>query len=161
MRISTVVSILSSITLTQGFSPLSTGRSSTQLCAGNEQSRSQFLQTLTGTVAATVFSPLIANAEEVVKLPSGTSYEVVQKGSGPQPIVGELAAIRFKAEVQQTGNKIDDIFDTPEPYYTRVGSGGLLKVGTYYRWRCYLLVIFIFYESFLNSFFLIVVPLGS
>ena len=24
-------------------------------------------------------------------------------------------------------NKIDDIFETPEPYYTRLGSGGLLK----------------------------------
>jgi hypothetical protein len=23
--------------------------------------------------------------------------------------------------------KIDDIFDTPEPYYTRVGSGAMLK----------------------------------
>ena len=28
----------------------------------------------------------------------------------------------------QTGNVIDDIFDKPEPYYTRVGSGGLIKV---------------------------------
>merc|ERR1739844_183442 len=69
-----------------------------------------------------------ANAEEgIVKLPSGTVYEVINSGEGPKPNVGELAAIRFRAEVKQTGNKIDDIFDTPEPYYTRVGSGGLLK----------------------------------
>ena len=39
--------------------------------------------------------------------------------------MGELVAIRFAA---YNGDlKIDDIFDTPEPYYTRLGSGGLLK----------------------------------
>jgi len=72
---------------------------------------------------------MIANADEgsTVKLPSGTVYEILKSGDGPSPTVGELAAIRFRAEVKQTGNKIDDIFDTPEPYYTRVGSGGLLK----------------------------------
>merc|ERR1712154_83102 len=72
-------------------------------------------------------SPLIANANDVVNLPSGTSYEIIKTGTGPKPTIGELAAIRFSAYVKQTGNKIDDIFDTPEPYYTRVGSGGLLK----------------------------------
>lgn len=41
--------------------------------------------------------------------------------------MGELAGIRFKAVVKENGNKIDDIFETPEPYYTRVGSGGLIK----------------------------------
>lgn len=74
-------------------------------------------------------NPMVAVAaeEQPVKLPSGTSYVVVKSGDGPQPSIGELAGIRFRAEVVQTGNKIDDIFDTPEPYYTRIGSGGLLK----------------------------------
>eukprot|EP00551_Chaetoceros_affinis_P003910 CAMPEP_0203638156 /NCGR_PEP_ID=MMETSP0088-20131115/4268_1 /ASSEMBLY_ACC=CAM_ASM_001087 /TAXON_ID=426623 /ORGANISM="Chaetoceros affinis, Strain CCMP159" /LENGTH=181 /DNA_ID=CAMNT_0050492735 /DNA_START=216 /DNA_END=761 /DNA_ORIENTATION=- len=106
---------------------------STSLSAISEQSRSSFLQTLTGTAAAAAFStltsPQIAFAEEgsSVTLPSGTTYDVIKTGEGPRPTIGELAAIRFRAEVKQTGNKIDDIFDTPEPYYTRVGSGGLLK----------------------------------
>ena len=55
------------------------------------------------------------------------TWEVVKSGKGPVPTVGELAGIRFKAVVKENGNKIDDIFDTPEPYYTRVGSGGLIK----------------------------------
>eukprot|EP00815_Leptocylindrus_aporus_P008640 CAMPEP_0116065254 /NCGR_PEP_ID=MMETSP0322-20121206/9638_1 /TAXON_ID=163516 /ORGANISM="Leptocylindrus danicus var. apora, Strain B651" /LENGTH=200 /DNA_ID=CAMNT_0003551503 /DNA_START=74 /DNA_END=676 /DNA_ORIENTATION=+ len=65
-----------------------------------------------------------AFADEI-KLESGVSYTVVNAGDGPKPDVGELAAIRFKATFGQT--VIDDIFNTPEPYYTRVGSGGLLK----------------------------------
>lgn len=63
-----------------------------------------------------------AFAEE---LPNGVSYTVKQKGSGPKPEKGELVAIRFAAFAG--ANKIDDLFDNPEPYYTRVGSGGLLK----------------------------------
>jgi peptidylprolyl isomerase len=65
--------------------------------------------------------------EEEIKLPSGTTYVIMKKGDGPEPKVGELAGIRFRALVLQSGQKIDDIFDSPEPYYTRVGSGGLLK----------------------------------
>lgn len=108
--------------------PTTFARSSTQLSA--EVSRDGFLKQMAGTAAAGTFSTLIpsaAFAEDVVQLPSGTSYVVTKSGDGPQPKVGEMAAIRFKASVVQTGNKIDDIFDTPEPYYTRVGSGGLLK----------------------------------
>lgn len=58
-------------------------------------------------------------------LPSGVTYEVVKSGNGPKPEIGELVAIRFAAYAGSI--KIDDIFDTPEPYYTRLGSGGLLK----------------------------------
>ena len=59
------------------------------------------------------------------KLPNGVSVSVKKSGKGPKPEIGELVAIRFAAYAGNT--KIDDIFDTPEPYYTRVGSGGLLK----------------------------------
>ncbi len=136
----TFIASLAILSTAQGFAPaMTTGaqqRSSSQLSAMNEQSRANFLQTLTGTAAAAAFSAVApvpaAYAEEgstsTVKLPSGTTYDVIKTGDGPRPTVGELAAIRFRAEVKQTGNKIDDIFDTPEPYYTRVGSGGLLKV---------------------------------
>jgi hypothetical protein len=105
-------------------------------------SRENFLQHTFGAAGivsiGSFLNPLVSYAEDgqQVTLPSGTSYVVVKSGDGPQPKIGELAGIRFRAEVLQTGNKIDDIFDTPEPYYTRVGSGGLLKVG------CLLLLLF-------------------
>ncbi len=103
-------------------------RSQTALSA--EVSRTNFFKQVAGAAAsiAIVNPSLPAFADDVITLPSGTTYTVVKSGEGPSPKVGELAGIRFKAEVKQTGNKIDDIFDTPEPYYTRVGSGGLLKV---------------------------------
>lgn len=76
---------------------------------------------MTNTVTA---APSVANAETTSE---GVTYEVIKKGDGPQPAIGELVAIRFAAYVAASGNKIDDIFDSPEPYYTRLGSGGLLK----------------------------------
>lgn len=92
-----------------------------------EVSRKSMLQTLVqggmATAAATLLVEQPAFAAE--KLQSGVTYEVVKSGSGIKPDVGELIAIRFAAFVD--GRKLDDIFDTPEPYYTRLGSGGLLK----------------------------------
>eukprot|EP00980_Cylindrotheca_fusiformis_P003674 scaffold818_cov136-Cylindrotheca_fusiformis.AAC.40 len=64
-------------------------------------------------------------SSEAETTPAGVTYEVIKSGNGPKPEVGELIAIRFQAFAGS--NKIDDIFDTPEPYYTRLGSGGLLK----------------------------------
>lgn len=66
-------------------------------------------------------------AENDVSLPSGVAYTKTKIGEGAKPKLGEMAAIRFKANVEGTSNMIDDIFDSPEPYYTRIGSGGLLK----------------------------------
>jgi len=62
-----------------------------------------------------------------VSLANGVTYKVVKKGKDAdlKPEIGDLVAIRFAAYAGD--NKIDDIFDTPEPYYTRLGSGGLLK----------------------------------
>lgn len=130
MRVFSAICLLGSITGANAFAPSLNLRTGSALSA--EVSRSNFLEQVAGTVAvASIFgvtSTLPAVAEDVVTLPSGVAYEVVKSGSGPAPAIGELAAIRFKAAVKG-GNKIDDIFDTPEPYYTRVGSGGLLKVG--------------------------------
>jgi FKBP-type peptidyl-prolyl cis-trans isomerase len=67
-------------------------------------------------------TPAAALAEE---LPNGVVYTIDKKGTGPAPDRGELAAIRFKASTED-GKVIDDIFETPEPYYTRVGLGGML-----------------------------------
>ncbi|KAL3913414.1 MAG: hypothetical protein SGARI_000669, partial [Bacillariaceae sp.] len=92
-------------------------------------SRKSVLETLVkggaATVAASLLSQQPAFAATTETLSTGVSYEVVKKGDGPKPEVGELVAIRFAAYFGD--RKIDDIFDTPEPYYTRLGSGGLLK----------------------------------
>lgn len=65
-----------------------------------------------------------AAASETVTLPNGVVYTILKQGTGPKPERGELVAIRFAA---YNGDiQIDNIFDTPEPYYTRLGSGGLI-----------------------------------
>jgi len=88
----------------------------------NVFSRKSFLSGVGGVVIGNLVVSPPANG---VDLPSGVTYDVVKSGDGPKPDVGELVAIRFAAYAGDT--KIDDIFDTPEPYYTRLGSGGLLQ----------------------------------
>jgi FKBP-type peptidyl-prolyl cis-trans isomerase len=90
--------------------------------ANGQFSRQDMLKTMGGVAAGWMLSTAPSNADT---LPGGVIYEVVKKGNGVFPDKGELVAIRFSA---QTGdNKFDDIFDSPEPYYTRLGSGGLIK----------------------------------
>ena len=110
--------------------------SNTQITTSSTSTRADFLQSVwtssaTAAAAAAVVigmgTPSQVNAavsSETVTLPNGVIYTVVKQGSGPKPEKGELVAIRFSAyngDVQ-----IDNIFDTPEPYYTRVGSGNLI-----------------------------------
>ena len=131
MRTTTALCILGSIASANAFT-VSAPVSRTHTALSADVSRNNFLKQVAGAAGAAtiggIVAPFSAFAEEVVTLPSGTSYVVVKSGDGPSPKIGELAGVRFKAEVKQSGNKIDDIFDTPEPYYTRVGSGGLIKV---------------------------------
>jgi peptidylprolyl isomerase len=87
--------------------------------------RKDFLYHAAALTAVGLFN-MPALAEEVTTLPNGVSYTVSKKGDGPVPMLGDLVALRFAAYCGD--NKIDDIFGTPEPYYTRIGSGGLLKV---------------------------------
>ena len=83
-------------------------------------------QAIWHSAAAGAFAVVVASSPaQAETLPNGVTYEVKKKGDGPQPGIGELAAIRFAA--YNGAIKIDDVFDTPEPYYTRIGSGGLLK----------------------------------
>jgi FKBP-type peptidyl-prolyl cis-trans isomerase len=82
--------------------------------------RATFLQSLL--LGALVIPSAVA--AESVTLPNGVVYTVVKQGTGPKPDRGELVAIRFAAFAGDT--QIDNIFDTPEPYYTRLGSGALL-----------------------------------
>jgi FKBP-type peptidyl-prolyl cis-trans isomerase len=102
---------------------LVTALASVHAWTNQQVSRQDMLKTIGGAAAgwmlATSTPPAFADS-----LPSGVTYEVIKSGDGPKPDVGELAAIRFSAFAGE--NKIDDIFDTPEPYYTRLGSGGLI-----------------------------------
>jgi len=101
-----------------------TNNNNVQLSA--QKSRIEFLRDIAtvGIATATVGGvTLPAFADET--LPSGVAIKVTKSGKGPAPDVGEMAAIRFSAYAGD--NKIDDVFDTPEPYYTRIGSGGLIK----------------------------------
>jgi FKBP-type peptidyl-prolyl cis-trans isomerase len=133
MRLSTSTLLLICVVAAPGASAwmptTQTRQSTTSLQAAI--SRQDFFQQAAATAVvsasvAGIWNPTAAMAaDEVVSLPNGVTYTVVKKGTGPQPSIGELAAIRFKAYFGET--KIDDIFDTPEPYYTRVGSGAMLK----------------------------------
>jgi len=149
MRSSTIVTALVSMCTVHSSQAWTTPKTSNaQPPAAAQISRKSMLQTLVqggvATAAATflVEQPAWADEElpseaavevEVVKqkkgaeikLPSGVMAEVVKEGKGAKPDTGELIAIRFAAYVGD--RKIDDIFETPEPYYTRLGSGGLLK----------------------------------
>ena len=101
-------------------------RSATSLSA--ELSRVEFASTIASAGAALMLGAPPALAADTVTLPSGVTYTVTNAGDGPSPDVGQMAAIRFIAKCVDNGNTIDDITNTPEPYYTRVGSGGLIKV---------------------------------
>lgn len=58
---------------------------------------------------------------------SGVGIKVINKGTGGgKPVRGDLIAIRFKGSVTSNGNVFDDIMESPEPYYFRVGSEKVL-----------------------------------
>jgi FKBP-type peptidyl-prolyl cis-trans isomerase len=115
----------------------------TTRCFATVSRRTLFESSLVAPVAAVVSAAAISTAAPqsalaagaATTLPNGVSY-VVLKSAKPikgmsaeeeellKPVVGELIAIRFAAYAN--GIKIDDIYDNPEPYYTRLGSGGLI-----------------------------------
>lgn len=126
----TCILLLSTLVPSAAFvSPAPTARSTVTSSLSAQKSRTEFLRDAAGlgiaaaSAAAGGGPALPAYADEIT--PSGVSIKVTKSGTGPAPTVGELAAIRFSAYQGET--KIDDIFDTPEPYFTRVGSGGLIK----------------------------------
>ena len=106
------------------------------MSTGNDVSRANFLKQAVGVSVASVLSSAFAPSAfaegETKTLPSGVSYVISKAGDGPAPAVGEMAAIRFRANVDGQSTALDDIFGTPEPYYTRIGSGGLLKVCVFF-----------------------------
>lgn len=99
------------------------GRPSTAFQAS--LSRDDFLKTVAVAFGGSTLLNVPAFAAEPVKLDNGVTYIVKKTGDGERPVAGDLVALRFAAYAGD--KKIDDLFDNPEPYYTRVGSGGLLK----------------------------------
>lgn len=57
---------------------------------------------------------------------SGLSYTTVKQGAGPQAVIGDLVGIRFKGSFN--GVVFDNLFESREPYFYRVGSENILKV---------------------------------
>ena len=147
--------------------------SSTQLQAHAASSRADFLKRVVATAGTAAFVGSTSGSQPawavVETLPNGVSYEVLKKGNGLKADVGELIAIRFAAYNGPV--KMDDIFETPEPYYTRLGSGGLIQgveqtlplMSLGDRWKltipvgfcteCRLIVLYAFYVLFRNHVF--------
>ena len=109
----------------QAFAPVAPRtRSNSDATGLHAMNRRQVLMGgIVASVASVISTPTAYAADDV--LPNGVSYKVDKKGDGAQPQKGELCAIRFKASTED-GKVIDDIFETPEPYYTRAGLGGML-----------------------------------
>mmetsp|Transcript_5842 Transcript_5842/g.13320 ORF Transcript_5842/g.13320 Transcript_5842/m.13320 type:complete len:193 (+) Transcript_5842:112-690(+) len=122
---STCILLLSAFAPAAAFvAPTTQSRTSTSLSA--QKTRTEFLRDIAAvgiTAATTASFGLPAFADETTA--SGVKIVVKKSGKGPEPDRGELAAIRFASFNGDI--KIDDIFDTVEPYYTRIGSGGLIK----------------------------------
>ncbi|KAJ8600029.1 hypothetical protein CTAYLR_001888 [Chrysophaeum taylorii] len=87
-------------------------------------SRARFLRSAEA-AALTWASSRVAWADDYETLDSGLRYKVLKKGDGAVPKVGDLICIRFKGSFE--GRVFDDITETPEPLYYRVGSGTLIK----------------------------------
>lgn len=121
-----LVSLFALVAATQAFAPSPVAsRTATTISLNAAMDRRQVVATGIAVSLATLVSNTPAALAAGDTLPNGVTYTVQKKGTGPAPEKGELAAIRFKAQVKD-GKMIDDIFETAEPYYTRVGSGGML-----------------------------------
>jgi len=124
---STIILLLSVIVPVAAFVTPAPRTNPSAISLAAQQSRTEFLRDVFGiaTIASTTVGvlPQYAFADETTA--SGVAIKVLKSGNGPKPTIGELASIRFAAYNGEI--KIDDIFATPEPYFTRVGSGGLIK----------------------------------
>ncbi len=108
--------------------PSSSSSSTTKLSAEGGMSRRDAL--FKATASAALFTlgltgTTSGSAARAETLPSGIVYTVIEKGNGPKPEVGELAAIRFTGAYKDV--VFDNLYDTKEPLYFRVGGNTLLK----------------------------------
>ena len=87
--------------------------------AGSSLTRRQAL----GAAVVLPFAPAACQAYDAPPpaTKSGVGIKVLKKGTGGTPVKGDLCAIRFKGSVTKTGAVFDDIMESVEPYYFRVG----------------------------------------
>ena len=87
--------------------------------AGSSLTRRQAL----GAAVVLPFAPAACQAYDAPPpaTKSGVGIKVLKKGTGGTPTKGDLCAIRFKGSVTKTGAVFDDIMESVEPYYFRVG----------------------------------------
>ena len=87
--------------------------------AGSSLTRRQAL----GAAVVLPFAPAACQAYDAPPpaTKSGVGIKVLKKGTGGTPTKGDLCAIRFKGSVTATGAVFDDIMESVEPYYFRVG----------------------------------------
>lgn len=81
--------------------------------------RRAFLLTTLSTAGALVAATATRSEDEV-------ALKVVKSGAGPTPEVGDLVGVRFKGSYKDV--VFDNLFDSPQPYFYRVGSSAVLKV---------------------------------
>jgi len=92
--------------------------------AGSSLTRRQAL----GAAVVLPFAPAACQAYDAppASTKSGVGIKVLKKGTGGTPTKGDLCAIRFKGSVTSTGAVFDDIMESVEPYYFRVGNEKVL-----------------------------------
>lgn len=81
--------------------------------------RRAFLLSTLSTAGALAAATAIRSEEEI-------ALKVVKSGAGPLPEIGDLVGIRFKGSYNDV--VFDNLFDSPQPYFYRVGSTAVLKV---------------------------------
>lgn len=87
--------------------------------------RREWLRCMAGVVMASMVGNLEKAAAENVE---SVQVKFMKEGpnDGPQPQVGDLVGIRFRASYN--GRTFDDNFDKTEPLFIRVGSGNVIQV---------------------------------
>lgn len=91
--------------------------------------RRVFLSTLasaTGSLLVAHLSKADSDEQTSASTSPTLQYSVIKHGDGPSPVVGDLVGIRFKG--MYNGVVFDDLFNDPQPYFFRAGSGSIVKV---------------------------------
>lgn len=83
--------------------------------------RRSLLATFITTATTAIAISSSANAED-----QQVELKTVTVGSGPSPVIGDLVGIRFKGSYN--GVVFDNLFESTDPYFYRVGTGSVLLV---------------------------------
>ncbi len=67
-----------------------------------------------------------ATPGELVTLPSGLQYEIIQEGNGQKPEVGDKVTVHYTGTLKATGDKFDSSLDRGQPFSFPVGQGRVI-----------------------------------